>query len=302
MIKLGYGMPTNKSAPNVRFGISKGFFAQEAIDLEIRLTYGGPELAKAFGTGKVEIGEFGSPPALTAIANGAPLKIVGSGMRRKFMMYLGVRCDISDFSQLRGKRLGLLTRGSCNDWLARKMWTGAGLDPDRDLEMVEVEGGYPQILAQLKARKFEAILTIEPDLASGEVQGILRAWASGADPAYLPHYQWVVMVARPDFIARESELVKTVLRVAARSSRYMSEHPDEWADFLVASHAISHEAAHRAVERELPHAARDCEIDMAGLDAAIALQRELGAFSSGLRSEEITDLRFLPSATTATAA
>jgi NitT/TauT family transport system substrate-binding protein len=289
-------MPTNKSAPNVRFGIDKGFFAEEGIDLEIRLTYGGPELARSFAERKVEIGEFGSPPALTAIAHGAPLKIIGSGMRRKFLMYLGVRSDIADFAQLRGKRLGLLTRGSCNDWLARKMWSQAGLDPERDLDIVEVEGGYPQILAQLQARKFEAILTIEPDLASGEAQGILRAWECACDPKYLPRYQWVVMVARPDFIEREPELVRTVLNVAARSSRYMTEHPDEWADFLVRSHGVSPEAARRAVERELPHAACDCKIDIEGLQRAIDLQRELGAFTKSVDPASITDLRFLASA------
>lgn len=296
MRKLPYGIPTNKSAPNVRFGIEKGFFADEGIDLEIHLTYGGPELAKVFAARQVEIGEFGSPPALTAIARGAPLKIIGSGMRRKFLMYLGVRSDISDFAGLRGKRLGLLTLGSCNDWLARRMWNQAGLDPERDLKLVVVEGDYPRILAQMAAGKFEAILTIEPDLSSGECQGLLRAWAAAFDPEYLPRYQWVVMTARPDFIEREPELVQAVLRASERSSRYMVEHPDEWAQFLVSSHGVSPEAAQRAVERELPHVARDCKVDMEGLRRAIALQRELGAFEDDLSVERITDLRFLPDA------
>jgi ABC-type nitrate/sulfonate/bicarbonate transport system substrate-binding protein len=294
--KLHYGIATNKSAPNVRFGIEKGFFAEEGIDLEIRLTYGGPELASSFAARDVEIGEFGSPPALTAIAQRAPIKIIGSGMRRKFLMYLGVRSDIKDYAELRGKRLGLLTLGSCNDWLARRLWSQAGLDPEHDLKMVVVKGDYPRILAQMAEGKFEAILTIEPDLASGECQGLLRAWAAACDPEYLPRYQWVVMVARPDFIDREPELLQAVLRACARSSRYMAEHPDEWAQFLVASHGVSPEAARRAVGRELPQTARDCRIDIEGLRQAIALQMELGAFSDDLPVEQITDLRFLPDA------
>jgi hypothetical protein len=74
----------------------------------------------------------------------------------------------------------------------------------------------------------------------------------------------------------------------------MAEHPDEWAQFLVASHGVSPEAARRAVGRELPHTARDCNIDVEGLRQAIALQMELGAFSDDLPIEQITDLRFLP--------
>ena len=79
MRKLAYGTATNKSAPNVRFGIEKGFFREEGIDLDIHLVYGGPQLARAFEAGEVEIGEFGAPPTLTAIGRGAGLRIIGSG-------------------------------------------------------------------------------------------------------------------------------------------------------------------------------------------------------------------------------
>ena len=58
MRKLSYGTATNKSAPNVRFGIEKGFFREEGIDLDIHLIYGGPQLARAFEAGEGEIGEL----------------------------------------------------------------------------------------------------------------------------------------------------------------------------------------------------------------------------------------------------
>ena len=298
MQKLSYGIATNKSAPNVRFGIEKGFFADEGIDLDIRLVYGGPQLARSFAAGEVEIGEFGSPPALTAIGRGASLRIVGSGLRRKFLMYLGVRADIADFAALRGKRLGLLTRGSCNDWLARQMWSQAGLDPETDLKLVEVEGGYPKILSQMAAKRFEAILTIEPDMSAGEESGILKVWAAACDDAYLPRYQWVVMVARPEFLERDPDAARAILRGCERASRYMVENPDEWADFLVRSHGVSAPVAARAVARERPHVATDCAVDLAGLQEAIALQRRLGAFDRPMQAGDVVDLRFLPRAET----
>lgn len=297
MRKLYYGNATNKSAPNVRFAIEKGFFADEGIDLEIRLVYGGPQLAKAFAAGEVEIGEFGSPPALTAIGQGAALKIIGSGMRRKFLMYLGVRADIADWDGLRGKRMGLLTRGSCNDWLAQQMWAQAGLDPATELEVVEIEGDYPKLLAQMSEGRFEAVLTIEPDMSEGESRGVLRVWAAAFDDAYLPRYQWVVMAARLDFLARDPAAARAVLRGCERASRYMVDNPDEWADFLVRAHGVSAEAAGQAVARERPHVATDCAIDMVGLQEAIELQRRLGAFDRALRAEDVVDLRFQPDLT-----
>ena len=287
MRKLAYGTATNKSAPNVRFGIEKGFFREEGIDLDIHLVYGGPQLARAFEAGEVEIGEFGAPPTLTAIGRGAGLRIIGSGMRRKFLMYLGVKSGIADWEALRGKRLGLLTRGSCNDWLARQMWAQAGLDPKTELELIEVEGGYPKLLALLEDGRFEAILTTEPDMSEGETRGVLSVWAAACDEAYLPQYQWVVMCARPEFLAQDPDIVQAVVRGCARASRYMVDHPDEWADFLVRAHGVSPEAAARAVARERPHAATDCVLDLEGLQQAIELQRVLGAFDHPLRAADI---------------
>ena len=208
-------------------------------------------------------------------------------MRRKFLMYLGVKSGIADWEALRGKRLGLLTRGSCNDWLARQMWAQAGLDPKTELELIEVEGGYPKLLALLEDGRFEAILTTEPDMSEGETRGVLSVWAAACDEAYLPQYQWVVMCARPEFLAQDPDIVQAVVRGCARASRYMVDHPDEWADFLVRAHGVSPEAAARAVARERPHAATDCVLDLEGLQQAIELQRVLGAFDHPLRAADI---------------
>ena len=42
-----YGVPTDKCALQLRLGIEKGFFADEGIDLAIRVVFGGPEIAAA---------------------------------------------------------------------------------------------------------------------------------------------------------------------------------------------------------------------------------------------------------------
>jgi ABC-type nitrate/sulfonate/bicarbonate transport system substrate-binding protein len=150
------------------------------------------------------------------------------------------------------------------------------------------------LLSRMAQGDFEAILTIEPDLSQGEARGLLRVWAAACDDAYLPRYQWVVMVARPDLMAREPALVRAVLRASARADRYLVDHPDEWARFLERTHGVSADAAGRAVARERPHVARDCAVDMEGLQEAIELQRTLGAFTQPLRAADIADLRFLP--------
>ena len=119
---VDFGLPTDKSALAVRLGIERGIFAEEGIDLRIRVMFGGPLLAKAYDSGELEFGQMGSPPAVNALDAGARFRIVGGGLRRKAHMYLSVRADIADFAGLRGGRVGLLSMGSCDEWFCRVLF------------------------------------------------------------------------------------------------------------------------------------------------------------------------------------
>ena len=94
MQSLEYGVPSDKVGMDIRFGIEKGFFANEGIDLSIRIIFGGPEIAAMYETGDLKIGEIGTPPATTALAQGAAFRIVGSGVRRRALQYFVARSDV----------------------------------------------------------------------------------------------------------------------------------------------------------------------------------------------------------------
>src|SRR5215203_1592457 len=142
MIKVEYGAPTDKDAIVVRFGIYKGFFRREGIELSLRVIFGGPQLAAAYDAGVLNVGEIGSPPAVVAIGGGARFVIVGSGLWRKAHMYFGARPGIGSWEEMRGKRMGLLTRGSCPEWFIRGMLVSHGLDPETHLTYVPLHEEY----------------------------------------------------------------------------------------------------------------------------------------------------------------
>ena len=84
---LVYGVPTDRCGLQLRLGIEKGFFRDEGIDLALRVVFGGPEIAAELDAGRIPVGELGTPPGLTAMANGARFKIVGSGVRRGAVLF-----------------------------------------------------------------------------------------------------------------------------------------------------------------------------------------------------------------------
>jgi hypothetical protein len=77
-----------------------------------------------------------------------------------------------------------------------------------------------------------------------------------------------------------------------RSYRYAAEHRDEWADFGARCFRISRDTMTKSIDRELDDLHFDCEIDAAGLEAAIALQRKLGSITGRLQLADILDARF----------
>src|ERR1700760_4578394 len=137
---LTYGVPTDRCGLQLRLGIEKGFFRDEGIDLELRVVFGGPEIAAELDAGRLLVGELGAPPGLTAMANGARFKIVGSGVRRGAVLY---------FVALKRARLGVLSKGSCSDWYMRELLCHRGLDPEADVTIVGLGQRYPEVLTLL---------------------------------------------------------------------------------------------------------------------------------------------------------
>ena len=293
MIKLEYGAPTDKDAVAVRFGIEKGFFKREGIDLTVRVVFGGPPLAAAYDSGVVQMGEIGSPPAIAALGQGARFSIVGSGMWRKAHMYFGARPGIDSWEEMKGKRIGLLTRGSCPEWFIRGMLVARGLDPDNHLTFVGLHDEYPRIAYVLSEGRVDAGIMVEPNMSLAESLGAVRCWGAVYEQSCFPNFQWVVQVARPAFIDAEPNLLRAVLRISRHSARYAVEHVDEFTAFTARVFEIPAAVAANAMARQIEHLNVDGEIDMAGLGEMVTLQRKLGALHRPMDAADIVDLRFL---------
>jgi NitT/TauT family transport system substrate-binding protein len=289
-----YGAPTDKCAITVRLGVEAGIFEEEGLDLSVRVVFGGPEIAAAYDSGDLEIGEFGSPPAINAIAAGKRFKIVGSGCRQRAQLYFCAAKGIDGYAELKGRRVGVLGIGSCSDWITRKMVGHHGLDPDRDIEIVPLLGDYPRVVDLVAEGTLDACMITEPNVAIGEERGVLDFWAAGFEDAYLPDYQWIVRVARDELIERDPDFVRAVLRGCRKSAHYAATHTDEWVELAARQYGASEAAARRAVERELPHFQLDCRLDMAGLQAAADLQYKLGGIEKPVRAKDLVDSRFVP--------
>ena len=293
-VALEYGIPTDTAGLQLRLGIARGFFREEGFDLSLRTIFGGPEIAHAYDTGVLKIGELGTPPATTAIGRGASFKIVASSVRRRALQYLVAAPAIRDWSDLRGKTVAALSIGSCSYWFMRQVLQHHGLDPDADVKIVGLGERYPDVVNLFHSGELSAAVLSEPNVSMGEESGAFRIMLGLTDPAFCPDMQWSVVVAGPGTRANEPELIQAVLRGCQKSYHYAADHLDEWIAFGADYFGITRETMAKSIDHEIKGLHFDGEIDMRGLQQAIDLQVRLGALKQPMRARDIVDLRFLP--------
>jgi ABC-type nitrate/sulfonate/bicarbonate transport system substrate-binding protein len=202
------------------------------------------------------------------------------------------RPQFETWSDLKGSRLGALTIGSCSYWFMREILSHNDIDPDKDVEIVGLGKRYPHVVDLIRDGELAGGVISEPNVTIGEDAGIHRVWTALAEVDFVPRLQWSVCTANNDVIAREPELVEAVLRGCKRSYRYAAENRDEWAAFGSRHFGIPLDLMNRAIAREIHSLHFDCEIDREGLNAALALQRKLGAVTRQLTIDDVSDLRF----------
>jgi NitT/TauT family transport system substrate-binding protein len=293
-IALEYGVPTDKEALQLRLGIARGFFREEGIDLALKVIFGGPEIARAYDSGSLQIGEMGTPPAITAMARGLAFRIIASSVRRRAVQYLVAASGVTDWDALRGKTLAALSIGSCSYWFMREVLQRHGLDPDADVHIIGLGERYPLVVELFRSGELAGAVLSEPNVSIGEARGVYRVMQALTDAAFCPDMQWSVVVAGMRAMEQEPELLRAVLRGCRRSYRYAADNPDEWIAFGAAYFGIDRATMSKSIARERGGLHFDCEVDMPGLQQAIGLQRRLGAIDKMLRAEDIVDLRFLP--------
>jgi NitT/TauT family transport system substrate-binding protein len=292
-----YGVPTHCGGLQLRLGAEKGFFREEGIDFKVRVVFGGPEIAAEYDSGRLLVGEMGTPPGLTALMKGARFKIVGSGVRRGAVQYFVVHPRIKDWSDLRGCSIGVLSRGSCSDWYTRKVLKAHDLDPDTDVTVRGLGPQYPEMLSLLAAGELDGAMMSEPHVTIGEQKQLFKVWLGMNRLDFVPRLQWTITVANSDILAKDPELIAAVLRGCRRSYHYAADNRGEWAAFGAAYFKISQEMMTRSIEREFDDLHFDCAIDTEGLEAALTLQRKLGAFTAPLSLADVVDDRVSPMAT-----
>jgi len=256
------------------YGRSKGFFRKRGISLEIKYYWGGPELAQAVRAGELAIGEMGLPPFTKAFSDGLPARVIGSSIVQQLDHYLAAKPGIKNIKELKGRRVGILSRGSCDEYFLRYMLESHSLDLDRDIEIVPLGSSYGN-LDCFSSGIVDAGFIIEPYLSLGESLGVVKVVATVKD--YYPRYQWGIIFARDDLLENNPELVGRAMEVYRESCSYIRENPEKAASFGAQVFGIKKEVFLSCLKRNMPSWEMNAMLDCEGVKNCIRMQKETGA-------------------------
>jgi len=207
-------------------GISKGFFAEENIEVEYTFYKSGSEIAPAVATGQVEVAVTTAGAALfNAMARGAEFTIVAEALRIEpgapggdpTAIMVPTDSDIESGADLTGKRIAITAPGQILDMIVNEYLAQNGLSPD-DVEKISM--GPPDMVPALTNGSIDAAVMFDPFISIVTGDGTARRLAGSTE--ILPGASQAFLVFSNGMMENE-ELAERFLRAYKRSNGWIRE-------------------------------------------------------------------------------
>jgi NitT/TauT family transport system substrate-binding protein len=160
--KLSVGLPLNTATfLPLYLADEQGFFNREGLDVNFVAFRGGSDLLRGVSTGAVQVGVGAFSEVLSGIDAGHPIKVFYGGFNMAVFNWYAVP-KIKSIKDAKGARFGVTTFGSSTDFLTRYALKQNGLDPQRDVEIIQ-GGGSLQRLAAMESGKIDVNIFASPE-------------------------------------------------------------------------------------------------------------------------------------------
>ncbi len=131
-----------------------GYFADEGLAVDLVRVGGSTRIVAALIGGSGQLIHAGEPAVVPAVVQGSDAVLIGaiSGVNRHHLI---ARPEIKDVRELKGKTVGITSFGSTSDYILRTILEKNGLDPSKDVSIVQT-GGQPEGMAAMVGGKIYA--------------------------------------------------------------------------------------------------------------------------------------------------
>ena len=167
---------------------------------------GSGESSKAMIGGSIQFSPIATPTVINAGLSGADLVILGHTMPG-VVHAMVVKPEIKRVEDLKGKKIGVTTFGSLTDFLVQFHLRKKGLNPQRDVALIQI-GGDPERIGALKQGSIDAASLSFPGYGIATKMGFPILW----DSAKEVDYPWIEITTRRSIIQKDREMVMNYMK------------------------------------------------------------------------------------------
>jgi ABC-type nitrate/sulfonate/bicarbonate transport system substrate-binding protein len=222
--KVRIGVPTiTANSAFFIVALNKGYFAEEGLEVEV-VGAGGGVSTPALISGDLQF-SLSTGSAISAIVKGARLTVVMVTQDRPGGEIWSAKPEIKSLDDLRGKQVGIQTRGDTGEIALRSLLDERNL-PNDFLSFTPVGTGGAR-LATLKAGALPAVLLYWTDIEDLRLSGGLGSAHSVVDLGNLVRMVYNGLVTSDRLIKNRPDLVEKVVRASLKGVAYIRAFHDQ---------------------------------------------------------------------------
>ena len=287
-VKIGHNAFTDETV--FYLGRDVGIFKKHGIHLELIYIPGGSLSVQALIGNSLDMLLAGGTPLVYAVLKGADLKFI-AGLNNRMPYVLVARDGINSADQLRGKKIGISRFGSNTDFVVKLAATQMGLNPKRDVQIIQVGGPDARVVA-LKNGIVDATV-ITPELVLlGKKLGYHTLYdlvEKGIE------YLQIGVAARTDYLKSQNDTARRLTRAYLESIRYYVSHREEAIkESLKLLKLDDRQPAEAGYDYRLQTLPADGKLSVKGMQLVIDAAAEDDPKAKSLTPQQLFDLSFLP--------
>jgi sulfonate transport system substrate-binding protein len=244
----------------------------------------GPPMNESFASGQQDIGFLGDTPAIIGKAAGIDTRIIGitSSGPKTLAVIVPTKSNIRSPRDLKGKKVAVV-KGSYAHHLLVLVLQKGGLTTN-DIEFINLS--QADIATAILNGNIDAAAVWEPLISRLENQGAVRVLADGTGIKK----GVLVIIATSDFIAKEREQTKALLRAYQRGARFIKSNPKETAQLIAADVNLPPDLLLKVLPKFDYHPAIQTD-DIGEIKKSEAFMRSVGIIKVPVNIDIFTDVR-----------
>ena len=259
----------------------RGFYLAEGIEANLIYVRGAIDI-KALVTGDVDYA-MASGSAVSAFVAGTPVRLI-QGVVGRAEHVLVAQSKYRQVRDLKGQIIGSLNPGGLVDALLRQILLKNGLDPDRDVVLINL-GGTPERYAALKSGTVAATVLSAPHNFRAERDGF-RKIAAAADYLQVPT---AGLTVRSDRITKQPQQIKKMIRGNLRAMKFMRESRADTIAIIIRELGMDADSAAKGYEQIVSIMSEDGRINPDGVQFLIDLARQTQKIAKPISANQMLD-------------